>query len=108
MRVAEEHDIGVAEIEEADIVADWGRPSFDVTSSTMGVFDGEEMIAYAELTSDKRADAAVHPDHRRRGIGTALAAWVRRTAADRGWSLVGSPVPQGSDGDRLLEKLGYF
>ena len=108
MAVAEEHDIGEAEIEEADILADWGRPSFDVQSSTMGVFDGEEMIAYAELTSEKRADAAVHPDHRRRGIGTALAAWVRRTAAARGWPLVGSPVPQGSDGDRLLEKLGYF
>ena len=108
MAAAEVNDIGEAHIEEADIVADWGRPSFDVAGSTMGVFDGDDLVAYAELTSEKRADAAVHPDHRRRGLGTTLAAWVRSTAKARGWALVGSPVPQGSDGDRLLEKLGYF
>jgi mycothiol synthase len=79
-----------------------------VTSSTIGVLDGDRLIAYAELTGQKRADAAVHPDYRRRGIGTALTAWVRRRAKERGWPLVGSPVPKGSDGDRLLEKLGYF
>lgn len=110
MAAAEEHDTGAAEIEEADIVADWGRPSFDVESSTMGVFDDDDdrLVAYAELTGPKRADAAVHPDHRRRGLGTELAAWVRRTAKARGETIVGSPVPQGSDGDRLLAKLGYF
>ena len=108
MAAAEEHDIGEAEIEEADIVADWGRPSFDVVSSTVGVFDGQTLVAYAELSSPSRADAAVHPAYRRRGLGTALAAWVRRTAKARGSRVVGSPVPQGSDGDRLLERLGYF
>lgn len=108
MRDAEEHDIGAAEIDEADIVADWGRPSFDVAASTVGVFDGDRLVAYAEITSPTRADAAVHPDYRRRGIGTALTGWVRSTAKARGSSVVGSPVPQGSDGDRLLERLGYF
>ncbi len=104
----ERHDTGTAEIEEADLVAEWGRPSFDIGSSTAGVYDGDQVVAYAELTSDTRADAAVHPDHRRRGIGTALTAWVRATARARGAKVVGSPVPQGSDGDRLLESLGYF
>jgi mycothiol synthase len=108
MAAAEEHDIGAAEIEEADIVADWGRPSFDVATSTVGVFDGDRLVAFAELASPARADAAVHPAYRRRGIGTELAAWVRRTARARGSSVVGSPVPQGSDGDRLLAGLGYF
>ncbi len=104
----ERHDVGAVEIEEADLVGDWGRPSFDIASSTLAVHDGDRLVAYAELTSDTRADAHVHPDHRRRGIGTALAAWVRATARARGSAVVGSPVPQGSDGDRLLERLGYF
>ena len=105
---SERHDIGTAEIEEADLVSDWGRPSFDLATSSVGVLDGDRLVAYAELTSDTRADAHVHPAHRRRGIGTALAAWVRATARARGSAVVGSPVPQGSDGDRLLESLGYF
>lgn len=112
MAAAERRDIGTVEIEEADLVADWGRPSFDLAASSVGVHEGEgpdaPLIGYAELSSATRADAAVHPEHRRRGIGTALAAWVRETARSRGATIVGSPVPQGSDGDRLLEKLGYF
>ena len=108
MARCEQHDIGSVEIEEADLVAEWGRPSFDITASTVGVYDGEQVVAYAELSSDTRADAAVDPAHRRRGIGTALTAWVRATARGRGSTVVGSPVPQGSDGDRLLESLGYF
>ena len=107
MAAQETHDIGEAEIDYADIVGDWSRPSFDVASSTMGVFDGERLVAYAELTSAQRADAAVHPEHRGRGVGTALAGWVRETARARGSRVVGSPVPLGSDGDRLLAALGY-
>lgn len=107
MAAQELHDIGAAEIEYADIVGDWGRPSFDVSASTMGVFDGERLVAYAELSSAQRADAAVHPDHRRRGLGTTLARWVRETARERGSRVVGTPVPQGGDGDRLLASLGY-
>ena len=105
---SERHDLGSVEVEEADLVGDWGRPSFDIAASTVAVLDGEEIVAYAELTSDTRADAHVRPDHRRRGIGTALSAWVRATARARGSAITGSPVPQGSDGDRLLESLGYF
>ena len=104
----ERHDLGSVEIEEADLVGDWQRPSFDIAASTVGVHDGDELVAYAELTSDTRADAHVHPEHRRRGIGTALSAWVRATGRGRGSAVIGTPVPQGSDGDRLLEKLGYF
>ncbi len=34
MAAQELEDIGMVEIEEADIVGDWGRPSFDVAAST--------------------------------------------------------------------------
>jgi GNAT superfamily N-acetyltransferase len=108
MAAQEKHDVGTVEIEEADIVADWQRPSFDVPASTMGVFDGNRLVAYAEVGGNGRGDAAVHPDHRGRGIGTALADWTRQLARERGDKVFGMSVPQGSAGDRLLESLGYF
>jgi len=103
----EQHDVGKVEIELADIVGDWQRPSFDVGASTIGVFDGDSMVAYAEITSVGRGDAAVHPSYRRRGLGTTLAGWMQQRTRELGGSVIGSPVPEGSAGDRLLEKLGY-
>lgn len=103
----EMHDIGSVEIEEADIISDWARPSFDVHNSTVGVCEGAELVAYAEDSGHDRGDAGVHPDHRGRGIGTWLARWMQRTVRERGGSVIGMPVPRGSAGDRLLEALGY-
>ena len=107
MAAQELHDVGAVVIEEADIVAEWQRPSYDVGASSVGVLAGERLVAYAELMGADRGDAAVHPDHRGRGIGTALAGWMQRKARERGSEVVGMPVPQGSAGDRLLEQLGY-
>jgi len=100
-------DGGRVEIEPADIVSDWSRPSWDVATHTIGVFDGDRMVAYGEITGRDRGDAAVHPDFRRRGIGTAIARWLQQTAKDLGGTGYGSPVPEGSAGDVLLAKLGY-
>jgi len=100
-------DLGEAIIEEADIVADWQRPSFDVAASTIGIFDGPRLIAYGEHSGGDRADAAVHPAYRGRGIGTELAGWIRRTAREAGASIVGMPVPAGSASEALLRALGY-
>jgi mycothiol synthase len=103
----EQHDIGKVEIEPADIVGDWSRPSWDVATHTVGVFDGDRMVGYGEISGHDRGDAAVHPDYRRRGIGTAIAGWLQQTARALGGTGYGSPVPQGSAGDRLLASLGY-
>jgi mycothiol synthase len=108
MAAQEKHDVGTVEIEEADIVADWQRPSFDVSARTVGVFDGDRLVAYAEVGDNGRGDAAVHPEYRGRGIGTGLAGWTQERARDRGDSLFGMSVPEGSPADVLLESLGYF
>jgi GNAT superfamily N-acetyltransferase len=100
-------DIGEAVIDEADIVSDWQRPSHDLAESTVGVFDGNRLVGYAELSSADRGDAAVEPAYRGRGIGTFLEAWLQDRARARGSTVVGTPVPQGSHGDRFLESLGY-
>lgn len=59
------------------------------------------------MSGGDRGDAAVHPDYRGRGIGTAIARWMQEKARELGSGVVGMPVPEGSAGDRLLESLGY-
>jgi len=107
MADCELEDVGEAVIEEADIVGDWQRPSYDVTTRSVGVWDGGRLVAYAEVVGHQRGDAAVHPGHRGRGIGTVLARWMQDRARGLGMDVVGMPVPQGSPGDVLLESLGY-
>lgn len=101
-------DLGRVEIEEADIVGDWQRPSYDVSATSVGVLAGATLVAYAECFGSSRADATVHPDHRGRGIGTALARWIRVKGAELGQTEIGMPNPQGSPGDVLLRDLGWL
>jgi ribosomal protein S18 acetylase RimI-like enzyme len=106
----QQHDIGRVDVERADFAADWGRPSFDFATMTTGVYDrsqGDRLVAFGELIGANRGEAGVHPEYRRRGIGTALAHWMEGAARDHGHTAVGGPQPQGSAGDQLLEKLGY-
>jgi len=107
MAAAELADTGHVEIEESDIISDWARPSHDLAVRSVGVLDGEELVAYAELMGADRADTSVLPSHRGRGIGTWLADWIQRLGREMGSTVVGMAVPQGSPGDRLLEALGF-
>jgi mycothiol synthase len=100
-------DLGEAMLDEADIAGEWSRPSFDISTCTVGVFDGDRLVAYAQFSADDRGDAAVHPDYRGRGIGTELAYWTQATARAHGACVIGSPVATGSPGERLLRELGY-
>ena len=101
-------DVGEVVVELADIVAGWQRPGYDVPAHTVGVFDGDTLVALAEVGwITDRGEVAVHPDHRGRGIGTELERWLREKAGELGAETIGMPVPQGSPGDRLLESLGY-
>ncbi|GAA1912871.1 GNAT family N-acetyltransferase [Nocardioides hwasunensis] len=107
MAAQEQEDVGEVAIEESDIVSDWARPSHDLGSRSIGVWDGETLVAYAELMGADRADTSVLPSHRGRGIGTWLAHWLQDLGRSLGSTVVGMPVPQGSPGDRLLETLGF-
>jgi mycothiol synthase len=100
------HDIGEVLIEEADYVSEWQKPSFDLEAWAIGVWHGDDLVGFAQVDHD-RGDAAVHPEHRRQGIGSALAGWMQDCARSQGMTVVGAPVPQGKAADRLLEKLGY-
>jgi mycothiol synthase len=107
MAAEQERVLGRIDIEEADIVGDWARPSYDLAAQSVGVLDGDRLIAYAEVIGPGRGDAAVHPDHHGRGIGTWLAHWMQDRARAQGDAEVGMPVPAGSPGEVLLRELGY-
>lgn len=106
--VAEElAELGHVETDEADILGDWQRPSVDLARTTVGVLDGEVLVAYAELAGADVGYANVHPDHHRRGIGTWLAHWLVDRARSEGSSVIGAQVLGGGSADRLLAGLGW-
>jgi mycothiol synthase len=103
----EEHDGGIVDVELADVVADWSQPGVDLATMTTIVFDGVEAVGYAEVFMG-RAEVAVLPSHRGRGIGTALESFVRAAAARDGCRAVEQVVPdERIDATALLSSHGY-
>lgn len=104
---AEAFDAGEAAIELEDIQGQWARPSFDLATESIGVFDSDQLVASADVFKGRRAEAAVHPDHRGRGVGGWLAGWVEDCARARGSKLVGQTVPGGSGPEAFFQSRGY-
>ena len=88
-----------------DLAGDWARPSFDLATDSVGVLDGARLVAAAEVTrGGRRAEGAVLPGHRGRGIGTWLAAWTEHRAESPGHRV--QTAPDGSLPQRLLLAVG--
>ena len=114
MAAQELADVGEVVIEEADIVGDWQRPSFDVGASTVGVFDGDRLVAYAEVraptaatppsTPTTAAGASAPPSPLDAGHRPAPRRAGRRDAGARG--LAGRPAAGGPGLPRALDQLG--
>jgi len=107
VREVEARDLGEPMIDLEDIVSDWQRPSFDLATQSIGVFDGDALIGFAEVFRGRRAEGKVRVAWERRGIGTALASWTEDVARASGSPLVGQSVPDGSPGALLLQGRGY-
>jgi GNAT superfamily N-acetyltransferase len=104
---AEAHDTGEAALQLEDVLGDWARGSFDLATESIGVWEGGRLAASGEVFKGRRADAAVRPDYRGRGIGTWVADWLEECARSRGSRLVGQTVPGGSDAERFFVARGY-
>lgn len=86
VRACEEHDTGRAELDPEDLVVDWSRPGTDLAVMSIAVFDGDQMVAEAEAFQG-RGEVNIHPDHRGRGIGTAILPWLHEVARTQGPTL---------------------
>src|SRR6478609_4894563 len=91
-RAAELADTGTSMIELEDVRNDWSRPSYELARQSIGYLDGRTLVAYGEVHRNRR-EAYVHPDHRGRGIGTAMYAWSVDKARELGYDKVGQTVP---------------
>lgn len=101
-------DAGILAIEREDLEGDWARPSFTLSSDSIGVFEGGSLLGAAEVSrGGVRAEGAVLPAARGRGIGSWLATWTEGRATQLQSATVGQNVPAGSTSDRFLAGRGY-
>ncbi|MFD3515769.1 GNAT family N-acetyltransferase [Streptomyces sp. NPDC058657] len=109
----------------AELVEVLQDPKLDLERDSLGLWDGPRLAAYAVLHTPHGAsdaarfagDAAVHPDWRRRGLGTRLVAWLEERAQERHAAdpqlsaLKGELLLGGKAGDenllRLTQKCGF-
>jgi mycothiol synthase len=103
----EAFDDGEAEIALSDVEAEWRRPAFDPATFSVGFFAADRLVAYAEVFRS-RAEAAVAPAERGRGIGSALARWTWTVARASGRDRVGQTISDTEEAARaLFESFGY-
>ncbi|GAA4403634.1 hypothetical protein GCM10023168_15340 [Fodinibacter luteus] len=101
-------DAGHLAIEPEDLAGDWARPSFDLATDSIGILEAEQFVAAAEVTrGGTRAEGAVHPAVRGRGLGSWLLRWTESRARTMGATTVGQTTPDGSAAQRLLLTQGY-
>jgi mycothiol synthase len=103
----EELEDGVREVSAADLRALWSRPEMNLEEHSLAVFHGDRLAASADVFRD-RAEVDVHPDHRGRGLGSALIPWTWEKARAQGATRVGQTFTDTrKDGRRLMAAFGY-
>lgn len=106
-RAAEIQDLGESLLELGEVLGSWARPSFDLATESVGVYEGERLVAAAQVYRTRRIEATVHPNARGRGVGSWLAGWTRECSRRHGGTLVGQTVEVGGSAEALLRGLGY-
>lgn len=106
VRTCEAHDAGQAEVDREDLEADWNRPVMNLRTMTIAVFEGDVMVAEAEVVRN-RGEVSVHPAHRGRGIGTALIPWVEAVARTQGSHCRQIVPDRATDAAAFLTAHGY-
>ena len=107
-RACEEHDDGRADFSESDVVAIFGRPSLEPERDSVGVRDGDALVAFGLQLGHRITFVHVLPAYRGRGLGTWLMRWSQDAARAIGAQVTAQEI---SDGERgaiaLLTGDGY-
>jgi ribosomal protein S18 acetylase RimI-like enzyme len=106
-----------------DLIDELGDPHVDPALDTIGLWADGRMVAYGKVHAAEsvvdvdrvRTEGTVHPEWRRRGIGTALMPWLIRRAGElhvekhpEAAGEVGNGALSTNIGaDRLLRKFGF-
>ena len=115
LQAVEEVDRRDMHLDAEDCAEELADPELDLERETLLVLDADDRaVAYQVLRLRNGpplgprllADAAVHPAHRRRGIGTALMAAARRSADALGAAVVTRLSETGADAIALAERTG--
>ena len=108
IRACERHFVGETFIDEADVVGMWSTPGIDLAVDSLGVLEGDVLIAGALVDDRHHLVVDVLPSHLGMGLGTALADWVEHRARTRGLAY-GEQETAASDDQAatLLTRRGY-
>ncbi|KAA1397684.1 GNAT family N-acetyltransferase [Aeromicrobium ginsengisoli] len=108
IQVGERHFVGETFIDQADIVGMWTTQGIDLGVDSIGVFEGDVLIAGALVDDRHHLLVDVLPSHHGMGLGTALADWVEHRARARGLAY-GEQEAAVADEDAtaLLTRRGY-
>ena len=107
-RTSEIHDDGEALFTEEDFIVSCERPSMDLERHTIGVRDGDELVALAMLFGRRSVFAYVLPSHRGRGIGAWLLGWTEAASRAAGHERACQSLTENEHAARaLLESAGY-
>jgi mycothiol synthase len=115
LAAVEEVDRRNENFDAADCAEELADPDLDLARDTLLVLDGDDRAVAYQVARFRSGpplgprlivDAAVHPAHRRRGIGTALTAAAHRRADELGAAVVTRLAESGADAIALAERAG--
>ncbi|MFJ5927052.1 GNAT family N-acetyltransferase [Kitasatospora sp. NPDC092948] len=98
---------GTATTDAGALTAVLSRPGLDPATDTLLVHTADGRLAGWAWT-DRRTDADVHPEHRGRGLGTALLRWIEQRARETGTAEIAQVVPdRDTAATALLDAHGF-
>ena len=115
-RMTEAHLDGAAELERACFSEPWSRHALELllTDEAIGYacVENDSVIAYGGMLigpfEGQITNVAVHPNHRRRGLGLAVVEALVREARERGLEQISLEVRTSNEAAiRLYERIGF-